>query len=122
MTTIDTHLTPHLVCLLAAPTMLAAALALDGSTNVLAARNHAQTNDSDGIKLVSIEDAVIERRRAVGNGKNVISVGEPGNIAAGNGALDNHDIGIVAPHRTIGGGHQQAHGNLAAHYTAVACR
>ena len=122
MTTIDTHLTPHLVCLLAAPTVLAAALTLDGSTDVLAARNHAETNDSDGIKLVSIEDAVIEHRRSVGNGENGIPVDEPGNTAAGNGALDNHDIGIVAPHRTIGGGRQQANGNLAAHYTAVACR
>jgi hypothetical protein len=78
----DTQLTPHLVCLLAAPAVMAAGLTFDGVSDVLVARNHLEVNDFEGIRFKRFGDAVTEPGRAVGNGENGISLDEPGSLPA----------------------------------------
>ena len=88
----------------------------------LAAGNHAAANDFNGILLVGIEDAVVERNEADANAEHGISIDRPGNTVARNRADDNRGLGIDAPDGTVDGGRNRAAGNLGGNCTGVVCR
>ena len=84
-------------------------------------RNHVAANDSNGIQLTGMEDAVVARNTALANGEHGISIDRPGNTVTRNHADDNHGIGIDAPAGTIDGGRNTATGNLGGDCTGVLC-
>ncbi len=97
-------------------------LRLETVEQAVLVRNRADGNEFDGIRLgFWTTHAMLERNSTVGNGADGFSIDEPGNTLRRNEAFDNGGVGIAAPAGTSDSGRNRAAGNAGGDCTGVTC-